>query len=126
MAKTYLDRSEVLKKIGYVARSWGIFESTRKALAEKIKAIPAADVEPVKHGRWENIGGDEWCCNCCGYVKTTDPHINFAPIAVREWTVKSNGNKELHHQNIRCPDRGRDTGNTRYARSEEDNARIRR
>lgn len=50
MAKTYLDRSEVLKIVGYVARTWGIFGSVRKALTDKIKAIPAADVEPVKHG----------------------------------------------------------------------------
>ena len=68
MAKTYLDRSEVLKKIGYVARSWYLLDSVRKKLTDKIKAIPAADVEPVKHGRWENIGGDEWCCDCCGYT----------------------------------------------------------
>ena len=84
MAKTYLDRSEVLKKIGYVARSWGIFGSAKTALTDKIKAIPAADVEPMKHGRWENIGGDEWCCNCCGYVKTTEsrndrPAYKFCP-----------------------------------------------
>ena len=84
MAKTYLDRSEVLKKIGYVARSWGIFGSVKTALTDKIKAIPAADVAPVIHGCWKNIGGDEWCCNCCGYVKTTEsrndrPAYKFCP-----------------------------------------------
>lgn len=66
MAKIYLDRSEVLKKVGYVARSWGIFGSVKKALTDKIKAIPAADVEPVKHGHWiahGDCGVTE--CSCC-------------------------------------------------------------
>lgn len=34
--------------------------------------IPAADVAPVVHGRWEHIGGDEWCCFVCGFVLTTE------------------------------------------------------
>lgn len=72
MAKIYLDRSEVLKKIGYVARSWGIFEGVREKLADTIKAIPAADVAPVVHGKWAHVGGDEWCCSRCGYVVTTE------------------------------------------------------
>lgn len=34
--------------------------------------IPAADVEPVVHGRWAHLGGDEWCCSACGFVITTE------------------------------------------------------
>ena len=34
--------------------------------------IPAADVELVRHGRWEHLGGDEWCCSVCGFVITTE------------------------------------------------------
>lgn len=34
--------------------------------------IPAADVAPVVHGRWEHIGGDEWCCSACNFVITTE------------------------------------------------------
>lgn len=33
---------------------------------------PAADVAPVRHGRWEHLGGDEWCCSACGIVITTE------------------------------------------------------
>lgn len=40
-----------------------------KDLVEK---IPTADVQEVKHGRWANLGGDEWCCTCCGFVITTE------------------------------------------------------
>ena len=35
--------------------------------ADKIKAVPAADVEPVKRGRWiYNIESGECVCSACG------------------------------------------------------------
>lgn len=34
--------------------------------------IPTVDVQEVKHGRWAHLGGDEWCCTCCGFVITTE------------------------------------------------------
>lgn len=40
-----------------------------KDLVEK---IPTADVQEVKHGEWARLGGDEWCCTCCGFVTTTE------------------------------------------------------
>lgn len=33
---------------------------------------PVADVAPVICGRWEHLGGDEWCCSSCGFVITTE------------------------------------------------------
>lgn len=32
----------------------------------------AADVDPVVHGRWVHLGGDEWCCPVCGFVIFTE------------------------------------------------------
>ena len=29
-------------------------------------------VDPVVHGRWAHLGGDEWCCTTCGNVLTTE------------------------------------------------------
>lgn len=40
-------------------------------LAE-IEYAPTADVAEVKHGKWENIGNDEWRCTNCGEVITTE------------------------------------------------------
>ena len=40
--------------------------------SQYIEALPAADVAPVVHGRWEHLGGDEWCCSACGFVITTE------------------------------------------------------
>ena len=35
--------------------------------ADKIKAIPAADVAPVRHGQWiYNIESGEYVCSACG------------------------------------------------------------
>lgn len=44
------------------------------AEAEKIVLFKAqtVDVQEVKHGRWAHLGGDEWCCTCCGFVITTE------------------------------------------------------
>lgn len=36
------------------------------------KETPTADVQEVRHGRWAHLGGDEWCCTCCGFVITTE------------------------------------------------------
>ena len=40
--------------------------------SQYIEALPAADVAPVVPGRWEHLGGDEWCCPVCGFVMTTE------------------------------------------------------
>lgn len=36
--------------------------------AEKIKALPAADVAPVVHGRWERDAEGDWYCTNCNEV----------------------------------------------------------
>lgn len=38
----------------------------------EVDAQTAANVAPVVHGRWEHLGGDEWCCSACGFVLTTE------------------------------------------------------
>lgn len=40
--------------------------------SQYIEAPSAADVAPVVRGRWEHLGGDEWCCSACGFVITTE------------------------------------------------------
>lgn len=53
-------------------------------------AIPAADVEPVRHGRWELHGNDDdvsasYFCSLCGYNFDEDEfldrwsHIRYCP-----------------------------------------------
>lgn len=61
----------------YIERSAAI-EAAKHAWAkglepsQYIEALPAADVAQVVYGRWEHLGGDEWCCSACGFVLTTE------------------------------------------------------
>ena len=61
----------------YIERSAAI-EAAKHAWAkglepsQYIEVLPAADVAPVVYGRWEHLGGDEWCCSACGFVLTTE------------------------------------------------------
>lgn len=37
-----------------------------------VKATLTLDAEPVRHGKWAHLGGDEWCCTVCGEVIHTE------------------------------------------------------
>ena len=39
---------------------------------DDLRGLPAADVQPVKRGRWVHLGGNEWCCDQCGHVISTE------------------------------------------------------
>ena len=61
----YIERSAAIKAAKH-AWAKGLEPS------QYIEALPAADVAPVVNGRWEHLGGDEWCCSACGFVITTE------------------------------------------------------
>lgn len=61
--KEYQERLRMLDYCGDIV-AWNI--------GNAIKAVPAADVAEVRHGRWAHLGGDEWCCTECGHVITTE------------------------------------------------------
>ena len=61
----YIERSAAIKAAKH-AWAKGLEPS------QYIEALPAADVAPVVKGRWEHLGGDEWCCSACGFVITTE------------------------------------------------------
>lgn len=42
------------------------------AALKLVEIEPAADVQEVKHAKWVHLGGDEWCCSCCGFGKHTE------------------------------------------------------
>lgn len=52
-----------------------------REMLDEIEALPAADVQPVKHGRWENeyLDEDVWwadCTNC-----KNDTHSRFGRVS---------------------------------------------
>lgn len=61
----YIERSAAIKAAKH-AWAKGLEPS------QYIEALPAADVAQVVRGRWEHLGGDEWCCSACGFVLTTE------------------------------------------------------
>lgn len=68
----YISREEVLKK--FLERGSGYINEL--TMRDMINEIPAADVQPVKRGRWEEEHYSEllWCyeatCSECGYEST--------------------------------------------------------
>lgn len=64
--------------IELLANEWGYV-----GMREELYALPDADVEPVRHGRWvaetERTGNYAHCsmcgCRCRGYV----PHYKYCP-----------------------------------------------
>lgn len=51
-----------------------MFKTAEKATlgVNYIETDDVVEYAEVKHGRWKYIGGDEWCCSCCGFVASTE------------------------------------------------------
>lgn len=65
----YIKRETAVRAV--MAAKW--VDGSDGAMAMEIVASPpAANVAPVVHGRWEHLGGDEWCCSACGFVIATE------------------------------------------------------
>ena len=64
MAKEYIERAAALKAMEW---TW-----CGKAAFDKVKEIPAADVAPIKRGRWLKRDDMPWIveckCSVCGYA----------------------------------------------------------
>lgn len=66
----YLERESILNAIRKTSNLYvdqqGLYLS-----CELIAAMPASDVQPVKHGRWECVGHDDktywYRCSVCGH-----------------------------------------------------------
>lgn len=71
----YIDRERVLANAVFVHGQW----DDTYVSAEKIKEIPAADVAPVVHGRWEFLGPNrpikECMCGTCSVCKVRSKYI---------------------------------------------------
>lgn len=72
MAEEYIAREELLKGIRDAGGDGGVGNLVAGVLELYVKSVPAADVAPVVHARWEYIGGDEWRCTHCGNVRSTE------------------------------------------------------
>lgn len=84
----YIERKAVKEAIGFT-RLHCVAYGENKSLSDVINEIPAADVEPVRHGRWEEwlpgmsviLTGEEMlymCSNCTAKYEDVEG-MKFCP-----------------------------------------------
>lgn len=65
------------------------WDKAKQALA----SVPAADVAPVVHGRWEHLGGDEFGCTNCGFIISTEGELGKADTEVLRKLRRTHGRR---------------------------------
>lgn len=81
----YIDRQAAIQEIVKLRNE--IYQGKRPNIemaqvASIINCLPAADVEPVVHAKWENNKNEYPECTNCGYMPAYDPaidDINYSP-----------------------------------------------
>ena len=68
----YIDRAKIGLNDFEIIMCDGDYREALKMLLQKIQDIPAADVQPVKHGRWSG-----YFCSNCGISKYNFISFNF-------------------------------------------------
>lgn len=71
--------------------SLGETDAARLAMRIEDYLIRLSSTQPErKKGKWEHLGGDEWCCNQCGNVIYTEGH----------WEHPLSNDRKMYHCNI--------------------------
>lgn len=73
--KEYIEREAAYEKCGWYNTVNG--KSVCAVRKDELAAIPAADVAPVVHGRWERIGVYANCTNCGITFEAKPTHYVF-------------------------------------------------
>ena len=94
----YIEREEIMNRL------FTEYATDSKAnVFELIRSIPASDVQPVKHGYWEEVtdyggwGDTHYRCSVCGeewYLedgKPKDNNMNFCPRCGARMDGDTNG-----------------------------------
>lgn len=61
MADEYIRRSDALKGVELFQCGWAEIEAVH---SDYIERLPAADVAPVVHARWERVRSNWYCTGC--------------------------------------------------------------
>ena len=86
----FVSRYELVKHLVGVHDGWR--HPFGYTVEDEIINFPAADVEPVRHGRWEirNWGFDYYCCSACGFEHRYEGPLAYCPSC----GAKMDGGKE--------------------------------
>lgn len=88
MNNDLISRSALLDAMCKTCTMQEVCEKSYNETRDFIQSIPAVDAEPVRHGRWENIGYittaygsiDTGCCSECGAVDVPiEPYDDYCP-----------------------------------------------
>lgn len=60
----YIDRQAAIEAVGDIHP----LDYNSRAIAERLKNLPSADVEPVRHGEWIPVVLGDMRCSCCNEV----------------------------------------------------------
>ena len=73
MNNDLISRSALLENLELLAKFQPEHkQNTILGVCATIRATRAVDAEPVRHGRWAHMGGDEWYCTVCTEVIHTE------------------------------------------------------
>lgn len=96
--KEYIERNAVVNGLRAAIKKYSDDKSEANIItalifqrfAKEIEAIPAADVAPVRHGRWKKSKGnerptkngfvhdDKYVCDCCGWGCCCETKLDFS------------------------------------------------
>ena len=68
----YIEREAVLNN-----QRWNGRFDEYVVFVRDIESIPAADVAPVRHGRWEFDADPYMFCSCCNFSVCADSALDF-------------------------------------------------
>lgn len=75
----YIEREALIEELDAAAKHGGMGAIIAQTLQRYVKRTPAADVVPVRHGRWEFLGPNrlvkECMCGTCSACKIRSKYI---------------------------------------------------
>lgn len=101
----YISREALLAEIAVDHGNWISYNDTdelyRQGVEDNysdirtlVKAMPAADVQPVKHACWLGVGkkfSEDWTCSNCMRAKGKDSSTNFCSYCGADMQGDTNG-----------------------------------
>ena len=83
----YIEREALIADIDAAMDNAGMGYVIGQTLKRYVKRVPAADVAPVKHGRWETVIDcdefwgelDYYKCSLCGKMELRDSQTLYCP-----------------------------------------------
>lgn len=118
--KEYIERAAAVKKFENYRRDCEEENDERAAqifedCVSELMALPAADVAPVRHGKWKPVKYNAYCscgksygtyhflCSACNHIAYSQPYrLTYCPETTQNWTGYDLSEEEML-ETITCP-----------------------